>query len=88
MRVAELAKIARMPRETFTRRFTADTGITPKRFLDRQLLRRASELLRRPHTTAREVAAELEFSSEFVFSRFFRKQSGLSPGLYRRQYRP
>lgn len=35
MRVAELAKIARMPRETFTRRFTADTGITPKRFLDR-----------------------------------------------------
>lgn len=77
-----------MPRETFTRRFTADTGITPKRFLDRQLLRRASELLRRPHTTAREVAAELEFSSEFVFSRFFRKQSGLSPGLYRRQYRP
>lgn len=86
-RIAELAKVMNLPRETFTRRFTADTGISPKRFFDRRLLHRASELLRRPHITAREVAYELEFSSEFVFSRFFKTRTGMPPNAYRNLYR-
>lgn len=83
-RVEELAKVMNLSREAFSRRFAADTGITPKRFFDRQLVRRASELLHRPRATAREVAAELEFSSEFVFSRFFKARTGMPPDAYRK----
>ncbi len=83
-RVEELAKVMHLSREAFSRRFAADTGISPKRFFDRQLVRRASELLHRPRATAREVAAELEFSSEFVFSRFFKARTGMPPDAYRK----
>ncbi len=82
-RVEDLARFLHLSRETFSRRFTADTGIQPKKFLDRQLLTRATELLLRPHAAIREVADELGFSSEFVFSRFFKKQIGITPRAYR-----
>lgn len=83
-RISDLAKVMHLSREAFTRRFSADTGIAPKQFFDRQLLRRAAELLSRPRVTAREVAAELEFSSEFAFSRFFRSRMGTPPDAYRK----
>lgn len=87
-RVADLAAAMHRTRETFTRRFTAETGITPKHFLDGQLLRRARDLLRAPRATAREVAYELEFSSEYVFSRFFKARAGMTPGAYTKLWRP
>lgn len=84
-KITDLADVMSMPRAVFTRRFTADIGMSPKHFFDRQLTRRASELLQRPHTTIREVADKLEFSSEFVFSRFFKSHTGISPSTYRKE---
>lgn len=85
--VEELAELMHMRRDVFTRKFTADTGIPPKRFFHRMLIDRATRLLRRPDITAREVALELKFSSEYYFSRFFKQHLGISPHRFQQQYR-
>jgi len=87
LQVSVLATVMHMSYSTFHRRFTADTGEEPKRFLDRQLAKIASARLLTPQITVREVAAEMEFSSEYVFSRFFRRQTGLPPGEFQKRHR-
>ena len=85
--VEELAELMNMRRDVFTRKFTADTGISPKRFFHRMLIDKASKLLRRQDITAREAALELKFSSEYYFSRFFKQHLGISPHKFQEQYR-
>ena len=85
--VEELAALRKTRRETFTRKFTAATGITPKELLTQAVLNRAGNLLLRGNYRVREVAFELGFSNEFYFSRFFRRHLGCSPREYRKLYR-
>lgn len=87
IRVGDMARVMNLGREAFTRRFTGDTGISPKQFFNRYLLRRACDLLCRPHTAVRETAYELSFSSEFYFSRFFRRHTGLTPREFQKNHR-
>lgn len=77
-RVSELAALLNESREGFTRRFHRQTGITPKQLIDRFLVRKAFDLLA-SGCSVKETAFRLEFSNEFVFSRFFRRQMGESP---------
>ena len=84
--VEELAAVRGMTRETFSRKFSASLGMTPKQFLTRTLLNRACALLLRGNRLAREVALELGFTNEFYFSRFFRKQTGIPPHRFRKIY--
>lgn len=82
VRIADLAAIMHLSREAFSRNFVADTGITPKKFVARMLMNRATALLSRPHCSIKEVAHELNFSSEYAFSRFFKTQAGISPKAF------
>lgn len=82
LRIADLAAIMHRSREAFSRNFAADTGITPKKFVARMLMNRATTLLSRPHCSIKEVAYELYFSSEYAFSRFFKTQTGISPKAF------
>jgi len=72
-RVSDLAARRNESREGFSR-----TGITPKQLIDHFLMRKAFDLLV-SGCSVKETAFRLEFSSEFVFSRFFRRQAGESP---------
>ena len=82
--VTDLADFMNMRRESFSRKFTRDFRISPKQFLARQLLRKASEMLSNPSQPVREIAKALHFSSEYYFSRFFREHTGMPPGEFRR----
>lgn len=77
-RVSDLAACAHESREGFTRRFSATTGITPKQLIDRFVMSRALELLD-GRGSLKEIAAELNFSSEYAFSRFFKAHMGEAP---------
>ena len=83
--VEELAARRGVSRETFSRRFAAVCGMPPKVFLSRMLLDRAAELLLRSDRRIGEIAVELGFSSEYYFSRFFRKHTGVAPLAFRRR---
>jgi len=81
-RVADLAKTAGECREGFSRRFRDETGMTPKQLLMRVVIEKSLRLLL-AGATVKETAAQLEFSDEFVFSRFFKKQMGMPPSAWR-----
>ena len=86
--IDDLAAIAGMSRDTLSRRFSRECGITVKQALSQSLIRRAERLLLQPGVTAREVSRQLGFSSEYYFNRFFRQHTGRTPGEYRRDLSP
>lgn len=83
-RVTKLAELVHESREGFSRRFALDTGITPKQMIDRFLMGKALDLLN-SERSIKEVADQLNFSSEFSFSRFFKKQMGEAPSNWRKR---
>ena len=83
--VAALARANGMRADVFSRNFKRDMGVAPKDFLSDILIRRASTLLLAPGTLVKTVARELNFSSEYYFSHFFKRHTGLSPSAFRAQ---
>lgn len=82
--VGRLAEIMNLRTNVFSRNFTRDIGVTPKDFLSHTLTRKASELLLVPGASVKQVAEKLNFSSEYYFSTFFKKQTGLPPKIFQR----
>jgi AraC-like DNA-binding protein len=83
--VAKLAELTGVRQDVFSRKFTRDMGVTPKDFISGALLRRASDALLKPGATVRGAAAELGFSSEYYFSHFFKRLTGVPPSVFQRQ---
>ena len=81
-----LATIMNRRNNVFSRNFTRDIGITPKNFLMNTLVRKASEILLIPRTSVKQTAETLNFSSEYYFSNFFKRQTGMSPREFQRHH--
>lgn len=85
--VAQLAEMANMHPETFTRAFARRFGITPIRYrLHRRLLEAAHLLLTEPHMLVSDVATRVGFEDLRFFHRSFRGRSGISPAAYRQWF--
>jgi AraC-like DNA-binding protein len=84
---AALAKVAGVSYSRLRDLFRASRSETLHDFLRRVRLDEARRLLGDSRFTIKEVAARLHFSSEFYFSHFFRKASGMSPTQFRREPR-
>ncbi len=82
-KVPELARAAGASRSGLQRMFKTYQHENIHEFLQRTRLDQARQLLCDERLAIKEVAARLGFSSEFYFSRFFRKRSGLSPRQFR-----
>lgn len=78
LRIGELAAAVGMCREHFARRFRQQLGLSPREQLHRRLAQRAGLRLL-AGARVREVAEEFGFSSESVFSRFFKQRTGQAP---------
>ena len=76
--VADLAKQCGLSRENFSRKFRTITGLTPKKLIDRFVIERCSVLLEHDYSI-KEVSDQLKFSDEFVFPRYFKRVTGISP---------
>ncbi|WP_176011914.1 AraC family transcriptional regulator [Victivallis sp. Marseille-Q1083] len=86
-RIDELAAAAGRSRDRLSREFSRDFRLPLKEFLGRELCRRAEFELLCGSGSIKELADRLGFSSEFYFSRFFRRRTGLSPREFRRRHR-
>jgi transcriptional regulator GlxA family with amidase domain len=83
--VQELAEKVGVSRAALARRFALALGEPPQRWLTRVRLERAAALLAEGDDTLALIAAAVGYDSEFAFSRAFRRQFGVAPGVYRRR---
>ena len=81
--VPELARAAGASRSGLQRMFKVFQQESIHEFLQRARLDQARQLLCDDRLAVKEVSARLNFSSEFYFSRFFRKKTGMSPRQFR-----
>ena len=81
---AALAKRVGMGYSMFRKKFLAYTKMAPLEYQLALRLRRAANLLANSETPISQIAKETGFQSPAYFSRFFRKNTGLSPALYRK----
>ena len=65
--------------------FKAQYGITPSNYLISVRLENAKKLMRYPFITLEECALQSGFSSLQYFCRLFKKETGISPGKYRKK---
>jgi AraC-like DNA-binding protein len=83
----ELAKVAGVSYSGLRSRFKQAEGQTLREFLRRIRLEQARLLLGDPQLTCKDVARQLDFSSEYEFSHFFRRAAGISPSQFRMSQR-
>jgi transcriptional regulator GlxA family with amidase domain len=84
--VAELARRAQMSDRTFARRFVAETGTTPAKWLIMQRVLHARQLLEDTHLSVEKVAEECGFGSAALLRHHFNKIIGVPPKNYRRTF--
>jgi AraC family transcriptional activator FtrA len=85
---ASLAKRAMMSDRTFARRFTAETGTTPHKWLTQQRILAARSLLEESDLGVEQIAIRVGFNSAVVMREHFRREVGLAPVDYRRRFVP
>jgi transcriptional regulator GlxA family with amidase domain len=84
--VADLARRAAMSERTFARRFAAETGTSPLRWLTRQRVLHARRLLEDTDLSVEAVATRSGFGSATLLRHHFRQVVGVPPADYRRTF--
>jgi AraC-like DNA-binding protein len=85
--VASLASEAGLSRAAFARRFTELTGRPPLTYLTWWRMTVAARLLQSTDATVAAVAGRVGYSSEYAFSKAFKRELGSPPARYRREQR-
>lgn len=81
--LADLAANAHVSVRTLTRVFHAETGLSPQRWLARQRIERAKELLETTRLTVDQIARGCGLGSAESLRQHLHRQIGLSPSAYR-----
>ena len=68
----------------FRRLFKEKMGISPLEYKNLLVMRRARELLRDSSLNVTQIAKELHFEDIYSFSKFFKRNEGISPEQFRR----
>lgn len=85
MTLAGLSKHCGLSSSRLSHLFAEQVGTSPQRFLDRQRMRRARELLRVTSLPVAQIAYAVGFENPLYFTRRFTAATGLSPRLYRQR---
>ncbi len=83
--VGRLAREVGMAETHFIREFRAAYGLTPKKYSQQVLLRRACALLDETKLSVSDIATRLGYEDPSIFSRAFRNGMGISPAIYRQR---
>lgn len=79
---------ARIPERTLKRRFRAATGSTLIEYIQGLRVEEAKRLLESGDLPVDEIAAAVGYEDNSFFRRLFKRLTGLTPGQYRRLFRP
>jgi AraC-like DNA-binding protein len=85
--ISEVANECGLSASYFCRAFKQATGVPPYRWLTKQRVERAKELLRDQHRELADIAQLCGFVDQSHFTRVFSKSEGYSPGRWRRLHR-
>ncbi|MGA4541135.1 transcriptional regulator FtrA [Uniformispora flossi] len=85
--VADLAAQAHVSQRTYLRRFAAQTGTSPVRWVLTQRIRASLALLEETAASVEEVGAAVGFESPVTFRHHFGRAMGTSPSAYRKAFR-
>jgi transcriptional regulator GlxA family with amidase domain len=84
--IPSLARRAAMSERTFARRFTAEVGTTPHKWLTSQRVLRARHLLESTDFDVERIARESGFATAAVLRHHFQREIGIPPVAYRRAF--
>ncbi|MGI5506886.1 GlxA family transcriptional regulator [Lentzea sp. CA-135723] len=84
--VATMAKLAVMSERTFARRFAAETGTTPNKWLSLQRVLHARRLLEETDLDVDAVATRSGFGTAALLRHHFHRVVGVAPSDYRRTF--
>ena len=84
--ISQVANECGLSSSYFARAFKQTTGMPPYRWLTKQRVERAKELLRDPRQELADIAQLCGFVDQSHFSRVFSRSEGHSPGRWRRLY--
>ena len=84
--IQQMAEAAGYHVSHFTRLFQSRMGISPGQVILQKKAETATQLLTSTDLSIASIADSLGFGSQFYFSNFFKKQTGMTPSSYRRLY--
>lgn len=84
--VTDIANSAHLNPDYLTRIFKKYTGMTTLQYLNNLKIEVASLLLVRTEMSIKQIARESYFTDAKIFTRKFKKETGLSPSTYRNSY--
>ena len=81
--VDSLAKMCNMSSSSFRQKFHNATGMSPIKYKNYIIMRKASELIKSGEFTIGEVADKLNFDDIYYFNRLFKSFYGVPPGKFK-----
>lgn len=85
--VEDISKHVNISKSHLTRKFKAETGISPGQYLIKTRLSKATELLLNSDFTIDQISEKVGFSCANYFSKAFRHKFKISPTEYRHTYK-
>ncbi|MEM9281304.1 MAG: AraC family transcriptional regulator [Verrucomicrobiota bacterium] len=85
--IPSLAERCGLSVRQFERKFKEHLKMPPKQYVIKMRVHAACDVLRRTRLPISEIATDLGFYDQAAFTRQFRKHMGLTPLIYRKEYR-
>ena len=86
--VAAVVEACGIPERSLKRRFKSATGTTLIGHVQNLRIEEAKRLLENGELSADEIASQVGYENPAFFRRLFKRSTGLTPGAYRRMFKP
>ena len=86
--IAGVVKVSGIPERSLKRRFKMGTGTTLIGYIQNLRIEEAKRLLEKESASFEEISTEVGYENRAFFRRLFKRCTGLTPGQYRRMFRP
>ena len=85
--IAEYAKTHHISTNYFIRSLKQYIGMTPKQYILSVRMTNAQMLLENSSNSIQEIASFVGYTDALYFGRIFKRETGMTPSQYRRQYK-